>query len=141
MREALDKSARIYMQSMFRRFSRFSMGDGNWAPLSQRTIDKKGHDAILIDSDTLRNSLDITGLRSAGTGGFKIGIPSGLDHPNSKLSVASLAKVHHFGLASSKNKNLPARPILVNPDPATRKRMNDAVVAGLREVAKRAKNG
>lgn len=144
MHQALEKASAIYMRSMFRRFNRFSMGGGDWAPLSEITIKKKGHDAILVASDVLRSALDPStlkksGLLSAGHNGFQIGIPSGLSHPNSKLNIDQLAKVHHFGLASRVNKHLPARKILVRPDAATARQMNKAILEGLRELARRAK--
>lgn len=143
MRAALERASGVYMMSMFRRFSRYSMGGGNWRALAASTVLRKGHDAILVESDQLRTSLDPlrlrnSGLLSVGHQGFQVGIPSGMDHGGSSLDVASLAKVHHFGLASRRNKYLPARRILVAPDLIAQRRMMDEIVKGLRELVRQA---
>lgn len=144
MRAALERASSVYMRSMFRRFTRFSMGGGSWAALAPATVARKGHDAILVESDTLRNALDParirnSGLLSVGHQGFQVGIPSGMDHGGSRLDIASLAKVHHFGLANSRNKRLPARPILVKPDLIIQYRMNLEIYKGLKELVKQAR--
>ena len=134
MREALEKASGIYLQSMYERFNRYSSGGGDWAPLKQSTISRKGHDAILIDTYTLRNTLDprsrvSSGLISAGTAGYRIGIPDGVPHPRSKLSVSQLASVHQQGLG-----RVPARKIIVEASWITRHQMVKAMEVGLRRV-------
>ena len=134
MRDALEKASGIYMQSMYERFNRYSSGGGDWTPLKPSTISRKGHDAILIDTYTLRNALDprsmvSSGLVSAGRSGYRIGIQDGIPHPRSKLSVSQLASVHQQGLG-----RVPARAIIVEPSWTTKHKMAKAMEVGLKQV-------
>lgn len=144
MRRALERASAHYMRAMFVRFNLYSMGGGDWEPLAESTIKRKKHDAILSDTDTLRNALNPmrlrnSGLLTVGHKGFKIGLPSGLNHPKSGLDVASLADVHHYGKANSRNKRLPARRILVQPGMFVKYQMNKEIYRGLKELVDQAK--
>lgn len=136
VRRGVEKMTDVYMTSMYERFNRFSMGGGTWAPLADITIKRKQHESILVDTDTLRTSLNPrnrarSGLISGGRNGFRVGIPDGIRHPKSKLTVSQLASVHQLGKGRS-GQNLPARPILVEPDTLTRSRMSRALADGLK---------
>lgn len=90
----------------------------------QRTLPlgyQTGGAQILRDTGTLFRGLSI---RSAGN--QTIDIAEGLSygfrgpHPRGSLTLARLATIHHYG-----GGRLPARPILVDPDPATVARMEE----------------
>ncbi len=142
IREGLEKASGIYMNYAYQRFKRNAVGGGRWPRLSLITIKRKGHATILVDTGTLKESLNPKsyrgqGLRTFGRGGFRVGIQSQITHPKSDLMVDELAKVHHFGRGKS-GQNLPVREVLPTPTPEIQRAMARAVGAGIREAARRA---
>ncbi len=117
-----------------RRFQVLSRGGslkGKWAPLAPSTIRRrrkgkgKGSPAILKDTALLFNALTIKAQ-----GNFTKRIPDGIrygfadsPHPGAGgLTYRRLATIHQEG---NPKKNLPARPILVEPDAITVSGMMD----------------
>lgn len=159
-RTALKLMSERYLAFLLRRFVNSSRGGGEWPPLALKTIKarrkgvkiKKGNAeqvsighhfknvAILTDTGTLRNALDINkrfvgserkisvvGSRAEVTVGFSRSMmhPPPTDRrkdrskprkPGTPITISELAAIHHYG---NTERNLPARPILVKPDAMT----------------------
>jgi hypothetical protein len=115
---------RIYRAFIRLRWRRFSKGGGNWAPLSPLTVKRKGNDLILIDTKLAYESVSPefeevfsilpnkrTQYKAVVTFGSKEMYPSG-------ISVNQVMSYHQEGTDS-----MPARPVLVSPDTATKRNM------------------
>lgn len=137
-----------------KRFSVFSRGGGDWAPLKPATIkarrkgkgksklSTRGGVAILIDTDTLWNALDFRFtsrpgqfekiLRGSGKfTGIRVGFGGPAKHPSGNVTVAGLATIHQEGLG-----RVPARKIIVEPDFKTLNGMADDVERRWNKIAK-----
>lgn len=134
VKKALKQWVAIYRAFVQERFDKYSKGGGDWPPLSPKTIaarrkarkKKKGRRAgriaaILVDTGTLKGGLHPR-IRKPGRFDRKIpfGVEVGFGGPDKhltakKLTIAALARIHHFGLGK-----VPARPIIVEPDSHTR---------------------
>ena len=142
------------------RFTKFSRGGGDWAPLSPVTIARKRAKAskrgkgrsqeqrmldslfdatsILIDTGVLRTALNAHSpgsitreLFDANELSVEVGIGGSSKHPSSKnLTIGQIASLHQYG-----GKNMPARPIVVKPDQSVIEEMKQIAI---REI-KRAK--
>ncbi|MBQ2622296.1 MAG: hypothetical protein IJF84_13235 [Thermoguttaceae bacterium] len=144
---------------LLREFDTNARGGGKWEPLKrprpeprtdistenaeQVSISKHfSSQSILIDTGALRMAINPTGHNAGGLEeikseglGFKTTLSVGWGgedkHPpregstvNPHITIGELAVIHHFG-----NSNLPARPLLVQPDTPT--------VAGLTTIAEK----
>lgn len=133
--EILIKWIVRYKKYALMMFNRNSSGGGAWPPLKE-PIRKRVHPRsrkILRDSDTLRATLEPIaslarfpkpGISTYKTShGVSIGFGGGGRHPYSKMSIASLALVHHLGLG-----RVPEREILIPVTEELKSRMlKDAV--------------
>ncbi len=115
---AIDKMLKqwgiVYLAAMRRRFRNFSRGGGNWPPLAEATIIRKGSSSILIDVGALFAALSpgAPGNTFKRTrSGILVGMVSGGNHPNAGISLAELADIHHTGKG-----NNPERPIIESPN-------------------------
>ena len=139
---------KIYRSAMLLRFNIFARGGGNWPPLAESTIKgrrkgkskkNKGKVSILIDTGTLRNTLQpMFGypgqVEEQLENGIRIGIGGNEIHDTeSGLTIGELAAIHHFG--GSKGKP-PARTILVEPEEKTKLLMIKALDIGVQKVMK-----
>jgi len=128
----------IYLGFIRRRFTAFSRGGGDWADLAPST--KRGRRkakrgttgarrfAILRDTSLLVNALAVGapgGLLERHGRGIRVGF-SNRKHPDSDFTFADLADTHQRGNPSG---NLPARPILVEPDERTKRTMRRTISA------------
>ncbi len=161
MAELRTRWAARYSTSMRRRFAANSAGGGDWAPLAVSTLKarrtgkakkrkssqfgraKDGSTrlvlgvkaAILRDTSLLFNALQIN------SGGNKIdpidgGVSFGfgqVPHPPGTMTIARLAAIHHGG-----TQHIPARPILVAPDPDTQRGMASDLAAFMDRITREA---
>lgn len=120
------------------RYSRYSRGGGDWAPLSPETIKRRrkaragtaaaskviraatgGDAAILVDTGTLFGALNrgAPGNRFEDIpGGVRVGWGD-LRHAKTGKGAATLADIAHYHQTGAGR--LPARPLLVEPDAQT----------------------
>jgi hypothetical protein len=139
MRKVTTQWAARYRAFLQERFVRFSKGGGSWPALAPSTVARRregGSVAILRDTGTLFAALSPGFSGQPGAfekhDGLKVtvgfGGPGG--HPTAPVSVADLAKFHHFGLG-----NLPKREIIVKPDAKTLRGMSQDMRRGLGELS------
>jgi hypothetical protein len=131
VKETLATYERLYRSFVLRRFDRFSRGEGNWLPLSWRTMLRKRSTAILVDTRFMRLRL-ATGIRAVRRtkDSLVMGFTSLETHPTAGVPVAELATKHDRGI------NVPARPILVQPDEQTKRSMLDAATRAYAKEAR-----
>jgi len=127
-----------------RRYERFSKGGGDWKDLAPST--KRGRQkakrgskgqrrfAILRDKGLLLNALAVGSggsvLERRGRG-IRVGF-SNRKHPESDFTLADLADTHQRGNPAG---NLPARPILVEPDARTIRTLRRVISATIPKAA------
>lgn len=116
-----------YSAFVRRRFVKFSRGGGNWAPLKASTKKarrgKGGLVAILRDTGTLFGALTIGSPGNVGKNipnGYEFGFGGGGSHPEGRMTIVRLAEIHQKG---ARSRNIPARPIIVQPDSPTNRGM------------------
>jgi len=124
-----------YLGFVRRRFIAFSKGGGDWADLAPSTKRQRRHGkgrgrayAILRDTGLMVNALALGApgsmLERHGRG-IRVGF-SNRKHPESDFTFQDLADTHQRGNPSG---NLPARPILVEPDERTKRTMRRTISA------------
>lgn len=116
--------AAIYSAFTVRRW--IARGRGTWAPLKPQTIERKGSSGILIDTGYLLQSMNVGApgnLLRRITRGIRFGFNDRF-HPDSDSPISVIARAHQFGVPEH---NLPARPILVDPDATTKRLMGQVV--------------
>lgn len=137
--------ARIYLSFTKRRFVREAAGGGAWAALQDITVERrkkgkrKGSAQILRDTGQLLNALDIgrhgNRLKKSPRGTMEVGFA---DTPHTgrgkgdAITYAELADIHQHG---DESRNLPARPILVDPDDATKDTMKKTLIRAINQMA------
>ncbi len=127
-RAGINRAGETYLGAMRQRFNANSVGGGGWAPLKPATILLKRRrgagSLILVFSGKLRQSL------SRGNPGniFQV-ITNGVRVGTSDRT----ARFHQGG-----TRFMPARPILVPPDAATRQQMATDLTTGTIEQIKQA---
>ncbi len=118
-----------YSAFVRRRFNRFSRGGGNWKALKASTKKGRrkgkgaGNAAILKDKGILFGALTIGASGNVTNKipqGIEFGFGGGDRHADASMSIAKLAEIHQKGSATA---NIPARPIIVQPDAGTRRGM------------------
>lgn len=114
-----------YRAFLQHRFDRFSRGGGDWPPLKRkRKRGKKNRASILRNTGTLFNVLDLRFSGRVGQlqedlpNGIRVGFGGSGAHPQTGMTVARLAEIHHFGQG-----NVPERQIIVDPDDAVQRGM------------------
>jgi hypothetical protein len=136
--QLLNQIGRVYMAFISRRYHKYSRGGGDWAPLAPATIRQRrsgsqrqlgvnrlrtgGNVAILVNDALLISALGSAGrpgrggvLRVRGTK-LRVGFSDTAKHAGAGITFAALADIHQRG---NPRRNLPARPILVEPDQVT----------------------
>ena len=133
----------LYLAAMVKRYKKFSKGGGHWHKLDAETVKRKGNKknkkrkrqkvtvnqkktggptAILVDNGLMIQALAPGGngqqVRRIGPMVVRAGYSESKKHAGTNMTFAKLAEIHQNG-----NKDLPARPILVEPDDATKRRM------------------
>jgi hypothetical protein len=135
----LDKgwkqAAYVFRSFTQRRFSNFSRGGGNWAPLAESTIKgrrkgkgsrkfKKGSVAILIDTGLLFGGVQPAFVNAPGQFeqlrrfGIEVGYGGPGRYPEGDATVTDIAHFHQTGAG-----RLPKREIIVEPDAHTFRQM------------------
>ena len=140
-RRILKRWGEIYRTFLYNRYER--EGDGSWPPLAEATIRKKGHAVILRDTDTLITVLEPVFNSAPGaieiidTNAFsiRIGYGTGALHPKAKTTIAEIASFHQLGTAK-----MPARPIMIRENYATRKQRIDYAMQEIAEFLKNKRN-
>lgn len=127
---AKKEIAKTWRTFQFRRFRKFSRGQGSWAP-----VKKKKRGGILRDSDTLMNSLSPVFRRRRGQfqklnkTSIRIGIGGNARHPKAKnLTVAQLAAIHH-----------PTRPVIGTLDRRTKNKIKRIMKDDLRKQLRKSR--
>lgn len=146
----------IYRSFAQRRFAAASRGSGAWKPLKnfyRGARDRKAAEArirknpktkprgsaILRDTNTLYNALNIDGtgpgaIEELAAGGIILGYGGIAMHPNANggdITIAEIAAIHQFGVPS---KNIPARPIIVDPDTNTLRLIEREATAAQQDI-------
>lgn len=122
--------ADLYRAFIVKRFTLFSLGGGNWKPISDKRAKKKGHRRILVDTRFLRLKLSaIIDVIRVTSRSMVFGFRSTIHHPTANMPVADLAEIHQQGLG-----NNPERKILVEPDDQSIKDMKKAAKKTFTEV-------
>lgn len=118
----LRRAARRMRSYWFRRYDRFSRGGGNWRTTKRRTRSRgRNRSLILRKTHTLMRALSPVMRGLAGQwekiSGNKVetGYGGRGRHPEAKMSVLRLAKIHNEGLGI-----VPRRQIIVRPNSETR---------------------
>ena len=156
MRKAIRQWGVICRAWTLERFDKFSKGGGDWDKLKPSTIRGRrkgkgrkvktttggkgkarnvaqGTVAILADTGTLKGALEPTIDRSSGAlelfieNGIRVGYGGQARHESGDGTIAMIARVHQTG---NPGKNLPARPIIVDPP--------ESVVQDMADVTERA---
>ena len=117
---------KLYLNAMVKRYRKYSKGGGDWAPLDPKTIKRRRGGgkgvATLVDTGLLISALapgaNGNQLRKIAPMVVRAGYSESTKHAKTGMTFAKLAEIHQNG-----NKDLPARPILVEPDDKTKRRM------------------
>ena len=107
-----------------------ALGSASWG--AERWDTMTGTTAILIDTGMLEGALKpgAEGSRLEVAGNTCIVGFGSEAHPGGAFTYADLARIHHDGDPAH---NLPARPILIHPDPDTIRQMQAAAAVAVRK--------
>ena len=121
----LYRAAQRLRSFWFRRFDRFSRGGGNWKSTNRRKGSRGRNRAkILRKTQTLIRALSPIMRGLAGQwerikgNSIETGYGGSARHPEAKMTVLSLARIHDGGLGI-----VPQRKIIVRPNAETRRLM------------------
>lgn len=116
-RSVYNQWAARYRSFLQSRFVRYSRGGGDWPPLKRkRKRGAKKRAAILRNLGTFFHVLDPAFKSNPGQlqkeipNGVRVGFGGPDRHPETDMTVARLAEIHHFGLG-----HMPERQIIVDP--------------------------
>ena len=139
IRAVFRQWAARYRSFIQERFVRNSRG-GGWQPLSPKTIARRRgggtNAAILRDTGTLFMAMTPTFGRPGGIQkdvpfGVTVGYGGPSKHPKGAASIADIAHFHQSGAG-----NLPARPIIVEPDARVQEQMAGDMERGIGRLVK-----
>ena len=149
IRQMLRQWGRRYLGFTKKRFLKLSRGGGDWKALAPSTIRGRrkprgttarsktrrtgGKAAILRNTGTLVAALSVGGRGNMFKdipNGVRVGFQGGVKHPSGKATIAEIAVFHNVGGRGGKP---PQRAILVEPDRATIRAMEQD---GVRAVGK-----
>lgn len=129
----VEAAAQRYVNFLRSSYIRRSAGGGGWPGLAESTIKSKesrgiaeNPSAILRESDTLLDLLDAQQTSD----GYEVGYFDDSTHSRGHISIFELVEVHTYGIG----KNLPERPIIVDPDGRTESRMRDDILKSYNKV-------
>lgn len=153
VRQMLRQWGRRYLGFTKKRFVKLSRGGGGWKPLASSTIRRRrkprgttarsktrrtgGKAAILRDTGTLVAALSVGGRGNMFKdipNGVRVGFKGGVKHPSGKVTIAEIAVFHNVG---GKGGKPPQRAILVEPDRATIRGMNQDGVRAVRKLLRK----
>lgn len=97
---ALKESIGLRLQKAF--LDRISAGDGSWAPLSDWTVEEKGHSNPWYHTGRLESAIEY----EIDEDGVRVGVIKHNSYPESGESVASVAAAMEYGTS-----RIPARPL------------------------------
>lgn len=136
--------AQTYFGFAQRRFVKYSRGGGDWEPLKPATLARrrkgKGKTKTTILWDKEGSVLKALKLGAKGSlfksisRGVRVGFGGPARHPDGKATIADIARFHHKG---NRKRNLPKRPIIVDPDTATVRDMTMALMLDMEKRAQR----
>lgn len=118
-RKAFEQIQAIYRAFLIQRYRRFSAKQGNWKHLAQSTIDRKGHDTILVDTTLMFKEFRPVIVRTEGVlhpkNRIGLVIEYGTDavYPTGQ-KVAYIMAIHDQG-----GGRLPRRKLIVGMDEET----------------------
>lgn len=132
LRSSLVNAGIIYFEDMRARFQRASAGDGTWKPLHPKTIARKGHDRIEVETGRLFASF------FPGNNGNMIRVtPEGV-----KCSITGpiYAKYQHYGSTRYSPKlgtviTVPPRPLVAPPSTQAKRRIFEVINDAARRTA------
>jgi hypothetical protein len=142
MRGGVERGGEQYLAAMSRRFG--EMEGGGWRPLARKTVQQRVRQGFPGPAPILRRTGELRrGLIRGAPGnafethgaGVRVGYGGGAAHspyPGQKRGRASIADIAAFH--QSGTSRLPARTILVLPDPSTQKAIADAVAVAVRAI-------
>jgi hypothetical protein len=153
----MEKWGLRYLAFLQRKFRENSAGGGGWRPLSPKTLAKehpKFREGIVSRSSPrfvrrigiLRISGAIYRSLFKGESGnlfhrvgnkLQVGVGGPGRHPNADVTVAGLVMIHNNG-STAGGKNIPRRPIILEPDAATVAAMKQDVAPAAQEMLRRA---
>lgn len=142
--EMYKQWTRVYRRYLHNRFKRNSRGGGEWAPLSERRIRKKGHSRILIETNTLINAVDPDIYNAPGSfarrqgNGLIVGFGGTIVHPTAAKSGRSTTIEQIAGFHQVGGGKLPQRRIIVAPDRATIDEVTKVVNSAVQDIIKEA---
>ena len=148
VRQMLRQWGRRYLGFTKKRFLKPSRGGGDWKALAPSTIRGRrkprgttarsktrrtgGKAAILRDTGTLVAALSVGGRGNMFkdiANGIRVGFQGGVKHPSGKATIAEIAVFHNVG-----GGKVPQRAILVEPDRATIRAMEQDGVRAVRKL-------
>lgn len=135
--KAYEEWGRIYLKFSRKRYTKQAAGGGEWASLKPSYAKKKGHGRILVDTNSLRRSIDparksLIHTLPAGKG-VEVRLGSNRMH-SSGLSFSTLGSFHQHGYHGKTG--YPAREIYVQPDPAATQEMVEAMEKAIEDAKK-----
>lgn len=138
---ALNYWGRLYRDYLRQRFRRNSRGGGGaggqWKGHAPSTKKARGPRApILRVTGTLEKQLGayIQPVHLSKGLGVAVGYPPNAIHPEAGMTVARLASIHQVGAPS---RNLPARPIIVQPPQRVLKQMTARMRDAMRQLIRK----
>jgi hypothetical protein len=121
MFRAFDKPYRAFIRARWRKFSR---GGGNWRPLAEATVIRKGNTLILIETSLAYKSVDpeftqVFAIKPASRTIYQADVTFGSNATyQSGKTVNQIMGYHQEGRG-----NLPQRKVIVSPDTQTKQNM------------------
>ena len=153
IRAALRQWGARFRGFIHERYSDFSRGGGGWRALDKKTIAhrRKGKGgggaaivaAILVDTGTLKNSMDPKMAKPAGSiqqdvpFGVLVGYGGPARHPKGNATIADIAHFHQSGAGNLPDS--PARTIIVPPSGHVQSLMAGDMERGLVKLAEQTK--
>ena len=140
--EMYKQWTRIYRTFIHNRFKTNSRGGGDWAPLSARRIQKRGHSRILIETNTLLNAVSPDIYNAPGSfarrqgNGLIVGYGGSVVHPTAAKSGRSTTIQEIAGFHQTGGGRLPQRRIIVGPDKATVELVTKEIQAAVQDILK-----
>lgn len=128
----------FYQEYLYNRYQAYARGGGDWAPLADSTVRKKGHNLILIESGFMIENFNPTFRKPSQLSinipfGIRVQIPD-VNHPEAKTSLYNLMSWHANGSSI-----LPVRKIVVPPTSAVKKQMGDRMKLALKSMGVKVK--
>lgn len=132
LRVAADLIRKDIEGFLIKRFNIFSKGGGEWPPLAESTVRRKGHSKILIETgDLLKGVKQGLYQRITWSGPWltiTLRMRARRKHKPSGLPIQELIEIHQRGLG-----RVPKRKVLVGPDSVTRAKVERRLKTAMRK--------